>query len=124
MQFKVDENLHAEVAGLLCQHGHDALTVFDQNLRGCSDESVSDVCRREMRAIVTLGLDFADIRLFPPENYAGIIVLRIVDQSRPAVLKVMEMVINQLSQLPLPGHLWIADEVHIRVRPSPQGTPP
>jgi predicted nuclease of predicted toxin-antitoxin system len=50
MQFKVDENLHSDVADLLRQRGHDALTVFDQGLRGYSDADVSEVCRREMRA--------------------------------------------------------------------------
>ncbi len=33
MQFKIDENLHADAADLLRQHGHDALTVFEQGLR-------------------------------------------------------------------------------------------
>ena len=34
MRFKVDESLHVEVADLLRGQGHDALTVFDQGLRG------------------------------------------------------------------------------------------
>ena len=29
MQFKIDENLHSDVADLLRQCGHDALTVVD-----------------------------------------------------------------------------------------------
>jgi hypothetical protein len=30
MRFKVDENLHSDFADLLRQHGHDALTVYEQ----------------------------------------------------------------------------------------------
>jgi Domain of unknown function (DUF5615) len=37
MRFKIDENLHPEVAELLRQHRHDATTVYDQGLRGHSD---------------------------------------------------------------------------------------
>ena len=37
MLFKIDENLHCDAADLLNQHGHDAITVFDQGLRGHFD---------------------------------------------------------------------------------------
>ena len=88
MLFKVDENLHTDVADLLRKAGHDALTVFDQGLRGHADGEIALVCREEQRAIVTLDLDFfSDIREFPPEDYAGIIVLRLLDQSRPESLR-------------------------------------
>lgn len=43
MRFKVDENLHWEIAELLQGQGHDALTVFDQGLRGRSDKDIGDV---------------------------------------------------------------------------------
>lgn len=118
MLFKVDENLHSDAADLLRQHGHDALTVRDQGLRGHVDSDVADVCRRESRALLTLDLDFADIRAFPPADYAGIIVLRIADQSRPAVLKVIDRIIDSFAKEPLSGNLWIVDETQIRIRPG------
>jgi predicted nuclease of predicted toxin-antitoxin system len=118
MQFKVDENLHADVADLLRQHGHDALTVHDQGLRGHPDGDVAEVCRREARALVTLDLDFGDIRVFPPADFFGIIVLRVVDQSRPAVLQVMLKVIDALVRDSPVNHLWIVDETQIRIRPG------
>ncbi len=37
MQFKTDENIHPEVAELLRQSGHDAVTVWDQDLRSHCD---------------------------------------------------------------------------------------
>ena len=72
MQFKIDENLHSDVADLLRQCGHDALTVVDQGLRGHSDGEIAGVCQREARALITLDLDFSDIREFPPAHYSGI----------------------------------------------------
>ncbi len=43
MRFKVDEDLHAEVADLLGQHGHDAVTVHDQQRQGQTDDDVAAV---------------------------------------------------------------------------------
>jgi predicted nuclease of predicted toxin-antitoxin system len=65
MRFKVDENLPIEVAELLRQHQHDALTVLDQQLGGHPDPDVAQVCLVERRALVTLDLDFSDIRHYP-----------------------------------------------------------
>jgi len=46
LKFKVDENVPAEVARLLAQAGHDALTVPDQLLGGVPDPDLADICRR------------------------------------------------------------------------------
>jgi predicted nuclease of predicted toxin-antitoxin system len=66
MRFKIDENLHADVAALLASDGYDAHTVHAEGLRGCDDAVLAQHCRGEDRAIVTLDLDFAEIRTFPP----------------------------------------------------------
>jgi predicted nuclease of predicted toxin-antitoxin system len=116
MLFKVDENLHADAAQTLRQYGHDALTVFDQGLRGYGDSEVARVCQREYRAIITLDLDFSDVRAYPPANYSGIVVLRLADQSRAAVLRVMQRIIPLLDQELLAGRLWIVDEHRVRIR--------
>jgi predicted nuclease of predicted toxin-antitoxin system len=116
MLFKTDENLPVEAADLLRQGGHDALTVGDQQLAGHSDVDVAQVCRAEQRAIITLDLDFADIREFPPGDYAGIIVLRPSLQTIPTVLRLVGQVIATLASEPLAGHLWVVDETRIRIR--------
>ena len=116
MEFKVDENLHSDAAVLLRRHGHDAVTIYEQGLRGVSDEEVAGVCKRESRAIVTLDLDFADIRAYPPTDYQGIIVLRLRDQSRLSALSVVERILPTLDDEPLAGKLWIVDETQVRIR--------
>jgi predicted nuclease of predicted toxin-antitoxin system len=116
MQFKIDENVHSDAAELLRQHGHDALTVFEQGLRGESDTNIANLCRQEARAIITLDLDFADIRVYPPGDYEGIIVLRLNDQSRASVLRVLGRIIPLLDAEPLAGQLWIVDEHQVRMR--------
>jgi len=82
---KVDENRPAEASALLQQAGHDALSVHDQQLVGSADSGIAAVCRREGRALLTLDLDFADIRAYPPEDYSGIVVMRLARQERQQV---------------------------------------
>ena len=77
MKFKLDENLPVEVAESLGKAGLDAVPVVAQDLGGRSDRDVISVCRNEDRALITLDIGFADIRLYPPESYPGIIVLRL-----------------------------------------------
>ncbi len=116
MQFRIDENLHSDAAELLRQHGHDALTVYDQGLQGEADPDIAKVCRQEGRAVVTLDLDFSDIRNYPPADYPGIIVLRLDDQSRASVLDVLRRIIPLLDAEPLVGNLWIVQKTGLRIR--------
>ncbi len=73
MKFKIDENLPAEFAEILQQFGYDALTVLDQGLRGENDSLIIEICQQENRVLITLDLDFADIRAYPPSQYQGIL---------------------------------------------------
>jgi hypothetical protein len=50
MRFKVDENLHVEIAALLRDRGHDALTVFDQGHRGWSDRDIANGSKNRGKA--------------------------------------------------------------------------
>ncbi len=116
MRFKTDENLHSDVAQYLRANGHDALTVWDQALRGTSDQNLAQVCQSEGRVLITLDLDFANIRAYPPQQYAGIIVLRLASHSRSHVLRSATQLLPLLSESDVAGHLWIVDEQGVRVR--------
>lgn len=116
MQFKIDENLHSDSADLLRQHGHDAMTVYDQGLQGKADPVIASVCQQEGRMIITLDLDFSDIRRYPPKDHQGLIVLRLNDQSRRAVLAILGRLIPLLDSEPLIGKLWIVQETSLRIR--------
>jgi predicted nuclease of predicted toxin-antitoxin system len=116
MLFKVDENLHDDVAEALRTRGHDAMTVHDQGMRGSVDQRVADICRIEGRAIITMDLDFSNIRDFPRQDYPGLVVLRLADQSRPHVLRIVRGVLDALDREPLAGCLWIVEEHRVRIR--------
>jgi predicted nuclease of predicted toxin-antitoxin system len=115
MKFKIDENLPVEAAELLRQAGYDAATVHEENLVGKPDADIASVCQTEKRAIITLDTDFADIRTYPPDQFSGLIVLRLKQQDKFYVLKIFERILKLLSD-ELEGRLWIVDEKHVRVK--------
>lgn len=116
LRFKVDENLPLELAEHLRRAGYEALTVSEEQLSGSSDAVVADVCRRERRVLITLDVDFGDIRAYPPAEYAGLVVLRLRRQDKLHVLAVVKRLINLLSREALEGHLWIVEEERVRTR--------
>jgi predicted nuclease of predicted toxin-antitoxin system len=124
MRFKVDENLPVEIADLLPRQGHDAVTVSEQGLVGIADPAVAAVCQVEKRALVTLDLDFSDICRYPPENQAGILVLRPALQMIPALERMVARALTLLDQEPLEGCLWIVDDHRVRIRDPRQGGGP
>jgi len=116
MKFKVDENLPIEVADSLRQAGYDAASVPEQRLEGSPDPDIAYVCQQEGRALITLDTDFADIRAYPPEQFPGLIVLRLRRQDKLHVLETLGRLTPVLSSEPLEHLLWIVDETHIRIR--------
>jgi len=116
MRFKIDENLPIEAAEALAAAGHDAQTIHDQAMVGNPDPQVAAVCRSEQRALVTLDLDFSDIRAYPPADYPGIIVLRPRNQAKPTVVSLIARLIPLLDSETLIGNLWIVQETALRIR--------
>jgi predicted nuclease of predicted toxin-antitoxin system len=115
MKFKIDENLPVEIASLLEENSYDALTVLQQQLCGEADANIAKVCQRKKRALVTLDSDFADIRSYPPDEFFGLIVLRLKKQDKPYVLSVTNRLLKILPNEPLERHLWIVEEGRIRI---------
>lgn len=115
MKFKTDENLPLEVTNMIKRLGHDCLSVRDQNLGGCSDVELIEICTSENRILVTLDLDFSDIRRYSPNNYAGIIVIRDAIQTIPRLIELTSHAMprpqghgttakNRWSYLPVPKY--------------------
>ncbi|HLA36954.1 MAG TPA: DUF5615 family PIN-like protein [Candidatus Brocadiales bacterium] len=115
-KFKIDENLPVEIAELLINAGHDAKTINEQNLQGATDPVLIGACNTEHRILVTLDIDFSDIRAYPPQELSGIIVLRVGCQSKRHVIEVFRSVIPIIGREPLVQHLWIVEETMVRIR--------
>ncbi len=121
MRFKIDEHLPLEIKNLLTQHRHDPVTVEEEGLAGSIDPHVAQVCQNESRALLTLDLDFSDIRTYPPEDYHGIVVFRPAIQSITTIVRLTHRLLALIEREPLEGHLWIVEDHRVRIREGSQG---
>lgn len=94
MRAKLDENLPLEVARLLRASGWECDTVHD----------------------LTLDLDFADIRTYPPGHFAGIVILRPAVPSVRQITRLVARVLPILASEWIDGRLWIVEPSRVRVR--------
>jgi predicted nuclease of predicted toxin-antitoxin system len=116
LKFKIDENLPADIAFFLNKNGHDAMTVNQENFTGINDFDLANICKKENRVLITLDLDFSDIRTYPPSDFSGIIVMRLQKQDKKSIMEFARRVLSLISIEPLQGHLWILDETKLRIR--------
>ena len=116
MKFKIDEDLPVEAAVIFREQGLEAATVGDESVSGADDEAIANLLRSEKRILVTLDLDFGNISAYRPEEYFGIIVLRLKSQDKPTVLSYIRRVAAAVEQRNPHGQLWIVQHDRIRVR--------
>jgi predicted nuclease of predicted toxin-antitoxin system len=101
VKFKIDENLPVEIAVFLSAAGHDAITVIDQGIAGAVDSHIINICSREKRVLITLDLDFADVRVYPPHLFSGIMVMRAVRQDKQHLIDVFTRALPVLKNEPV-----------------------
>ena len=79
----------------------------------------------KLRVLVTMDLDFADIRAYPPQDYPGLIVLRPRLQVKQHILHLVQRTVPLLDLELLRGRLWIVSESGVRIweAPSTQDEP-
>jgi predicted nuclease of predicted toxin-antitoxin system len=114
VRFKVDENLPREAVALLHDVGFEADTVRDQGLAGSADNIIANAVRSEGRALLTLDRGFGDIRMYPPREFAGIVVLRPKQRDKHSVLGLLRRLVPSFSHEQLEGLLWIVEPDRIR----------
>lgn len=117
MKFKLDENLGTRTQRVFRSAGYEVRTVRDEELQGCSDQHLYEICCSEKRCLVKLDLDFSNIVRFSPTEANGIVIIRV---PRNPSLELLEQLVRQFLQalphMPLEGKLWIVEVGRIRIR--------
>ncbi len=116
MRVKLDENQPNALVAIFEAAGHQVDTAAAEGLAGGTDEQLAARCRAEQQALLTFDLDFADLRQYPPEQYAGLLVLRLGSHAVQHVVGVVQRLLPLLATEPVEGHLWLIDEEQVRIR--------
>ncbi len=122
MRFLVDANMPRSTLALLAGLGHVGEHARDLGLGNAPDTQIAARARESGAAILTRDVDFADIRHYPPHDFAGIIVLRMPDDAvAQAIVNLLERFLKQAELVAqLPGHLVILEPDRVRFRPALQ----
>ncbi len=119
MRFLIDANLPRAVIAALERAGHQVEFARDVGLGSAPDEQIAARARASGAALLTRDMDFADVRRYPPDQYFGIVVVRLPDTAVALeIVHVLERFLLEPGFLePLSGRLAIVEVDRVRFRP-------
>ena len=114
MKILADENIPLKIIELLERDKFDV----KRAIKGSNDNEIADVANSENRIIITFDRDFGNILLFPPEQYSGIVFVRI----RPPLINTVFSALSHLFRLvkseEFKGKLFVLSVHGFRVYPK------
>ena len=120
MRFLVDANLPLSTAPRTRALGHEAVDVREIGMGAAEDAAIAKYARENGLCLLTRDKDFGDVRNYPPNDYAGIVVLDLPDETVAAdILKLLESFLSRKEWLDaLHGQLTIMQPGRVRFRPA------
>jgi predicted nuclease of predicted toxin-antitoxin system len=115
----VDANLPRSVVALLQSLGHDVEFARDIGLGAAPDRDIAARAKLTGAVLLTRDLDFADTRQYQPEDYPGLVVLRLPDDATAqSIAGVVERFVREPSFVSgLSGRLAVVEAYRVRFRP-------
>jgi predicted nuclease of predicted toxin-antitoxin system len=123
MQFLIDADLPRSIVVLLQRYGHTGVDVRDIGLGSAPDVHIARYAQTQSLCLLSGDFDFADLRAYPPDRYAGLVILHVPPTATARmILALMEEFLQQDHVVKrLPGHLAIVEFGRVRMRgPLPQ----
>jgi len=121
MKLKLDENLSRHLKPILNNLGHNTLTVADEDLLSRPDTEIAAMSAKEGRILLTLDVEFADLRKYPPGTHPGIILFRPSSFSPLAVNKFIVGFVRLKDLKKFESCVAIVEPKRIRIRsPEPK----
>lgn len=116
MKLKLDENLSRHLKPILVALGHDVLTAADEHLLSQPDVEVAACAAREGRILLTLDVEFADLRKYPPGSHPGIVLFRPASLGPLSVNRFVERFVRSTELSTLSECVAVVEPQRIRVR--------
>jgi predicted nuclease of predicted toxin-antitoxin system len=116
MKLKLDENLSRHLKPVLIGLGHDVLTAADENLLSHPDTEIAQAAKEEQRMLMTLDVEFADLRKYPPGSHPGVILFRPLSLSPLSVNTFITDFVRRTDLDKLATCVGVVDPVHVHVR--------
>ncbi len=118
MRFKLDECVDVRLTSLFEAAGHDAETVYSEQVSGVTDRAIYHLCLQEKRTLITQDLDFSNPFVYDPVPTEGIVVFRNPSQLLTDLHGLAEEAMKHMSSEKPVGHLWIVGTEGIRIWPA------
>ena len=116
MKLKLDENLSRHLKPVLTELGHDVLTAADEDLLSRPDTEVATRATGEGRILLTLDIEFADLRKYPPGSHPGIVLFRPGTLGPLSVNRFVEQFARSTDLATLSGCVAVVEPHGVRVR--------
>jgi predicted nuclease of predicted toxin-antitoxin system len=116
MKLKLDESLSRHLKPVLTGLGHDVLTAADEGLLSHPDVEVAAGAAREGRILLTLDIEFADLRKYPPGSHPGIVLFRPASFGPLSVNRFVERFIRSADLSVLSQCVAVVEPHRVRVR--------
>jgi len=92
MKFLVDENVKLRLAKMLLAAGHDVKLAK----KGSSDKEIAVIAKKESRIIITHDNDYALPNLFAANEYAGIVLIKVVPPTFEKIAAALKNIFCQM----------------------------
>jgi len=116
VKLKLDENLSRHLKQSLRALNYDVTTAADQGLLSQPDTTVAGAANREERMLLTLDLEFGDLRKYPPGHHPGIILFRPRSFGPLAVNQLVEEFVRSTELHLFAGCVAVVEPSRVRVR--------
>ena len=118
MRFLVDESTGAAVAQFLREQGHEVVVVAEV-MPQAKDVAILRKAVDKKLIVVTNDKDFGDLVFRSGEEHAGILLLRLRDESAANRVHVVKQVLEKHAD-EIDGNFVVATESHTRIRKAPK----
>ena len=116
MKFLLDANIPYSLQEVFPK-GHNVYHVRDLNLANAQDQEIAKYAKKNKAVIVSRDLDFGNINNFPPENYYGIIILRLpYFYNAQSIKRVFQNFISKIDESEIPKSTIIVEEGRWRIK--------